>query len=161
MAYSAPGSKAYGDLVDSSDWNELVSNDLHFAAPPLAETVYIPTADATTTSTTFVDVDAVNASIGFTSQRGGRVYGMASFSGRNTHPGQAIFTLALDAVIAGHGYWGLALAQANDFGTTTIFGQWNSIGAGPHTLRLQFKTTDAAYLTKIIAYHAITLRVWE
>lgn len=161
MGYNAPSTKAYGDLVDSGDWNELVNNQLHFAATTLAEKVHIPASVVSITSTSFVDADATNLTLSITTERGNRVYAMAAFACGPASAANAFYDLALDGVRAGDATNGLALVDANHRGYLTIFGEWSSIAAGAHTMRIQVKTSSGAVAAEIQQYAPVKMAVWE
>ncbi|QPC82120.1 hypothetical protein G4Y79_20920 [Phototrophicus methaneseepsis] len=160
MAYSAPSVRVYGELINPAAWNQLVNNQLHFASPPLARTVFLNTTNIDTNSTAFVDASTTNLSLSLNTERGNRVYAEAAFVGLTTAVAPVHFDLALDGTRASPWPNGLAQVDGSTDGHLTIFGVWTGVPVGAHVVRLQFKTSDISANARI-TLGPVSMKAWE
>jgi hypothetical protein len=127
----------------------------------IAALTYTPASAYGTTSTSFVDVDATNLALAFTSN-GGTLLIQLSFTGNPGIGGVFYSEATIDGTaISGNSTNGLAalyMAAAQPTMPMSISFPKTGIGAGAHTLKLQWRTTQG---TANIGTNPITMVVHE
>lgn len=138
MAYTTPRTWIPGELVTASMLQEQISDNMSaLKAPPTAQATLNLGADITTTSTSFVDVDATNLSLTITTT-GGDV--LITFQGVfvKTLTGQ----VHLDVTMDGTALAGDSGMTGHSIGATIVemgFTWWaRSVAAGSHTFKLRW-----------------------
>lgn len=157
MAYSAPSTRSTGYTVTAANWNELVNNQLYFAARQLVELTYKLSGDVTGTGTSFIDVDATNLNLSFTNQTS-QIVCMATFRSAGGG-GAAYFDLILDSVTrAGDATYGLNGSPGTGE-SVTLLGVWKGVSAATHSIKLQYKTSGST--NGVEADHIVQMLAWE
>ena len=144
MAWVAPVTRSTGTLITASIWNaDIVANTLALKDPPTDSSIINEAADYTTTSTSFVDVDATDLALSVTST-GGAI--MVHFHGsvRNATINGAVFFDFTTNAVRDAGDDGLALHVTENGGvvvTTPSFTRLvEGLAAGTHNFALQWRT---------------------
>lgn len=163
MAWTSPTTRVTGELITASIWNTDLTNNLNWLfARPLASQVYNNTGVLTTSSTSFVDADATNLIVTFTTAAA-RIKAVATFLGHKATGGDGFFDLILDSVTrAGHSTGGLAkITNETTSGLpVTIVGEWSGLSAASHTVKIQFRSSDAnscRILTGVVRLQAVEI----
>lgn len=143
MAWSVPKTWATGELVTANLLNTHLRDQLDaLKTPPTAVYTLNESANYTTTSTSFVDVDAVNLALTITTS-GGDV--LVTFCGTFSH-GTAGNKLLLDVDVDGvalFGDEGLLDQGFDAIGRRNVvsFAVWRQgLAAGTHTFKLRWRT---------------------
>lgn len=157
MAYTAPTSRSTGYTVTATDYNLFVTNQLHFATRPLVELTYKLASDVTSTSTSFIDVDATNLNISFTNATS-QIVCMATFRSAGGG-GVAYYDFILDSVTrAGDATYGLGFSGGSA-DPVTIIGKWSGVSVATHSIKLQYKTSGTT--NGVEADHVVQMLAWE
>jgi hypothetical protein len=149
MAYTTPKTWVTGELVTATEMNTYMrDNQTALKSPPSDQYIIDESADYTTTSTSFVDIDATNFALTITTT-GGDIE--VSFLGTliSSAVSRAYFTLAVDGTaiseggtdgIAGSAY--STISSRVNYGAIASF-HWTikGLSAGSHTVKMQWKTT--------------------
>jgi hypothetical protein len=108
-------------------------------------------ANLTTSSTTFVDMDAVNLAITLANTLSGKILFGANIPNSNS---LGAFNTSFDVVIDGTSYTAAGgfswAAPTTSVGQGVLFGLANGLSVASHTLKLQWKAaggTSTAYIT--------------
>jgi hypothetical protein len=131
-----PATWTVGQLVTATNLNEQLRDNLEFLkTPPTSLYNLNQASDYTTTSTSFVDVDATNLSLTIVTA-GGDV--LITFMGFGGSSGRIYLDVAIDGVrMAGDDGF---LASANGVSTpVTLVALKQGLSAGSHTFKLQWK----------------------
>jgi hypothetical protein len=144
MAWTTPKTWSVGELVTASDMNTHLRDNLNaLKTPPSAHYVLDQASEYTTTSTSFVDVDATNLSSTITTN-GGDV--MVIFSGvfnHNTNGAIIFLNLSVDgANVQPEDGIVSATLQAANRSNIVLFYMVTGLPAGSHTFRLRWKTSS-------------------
>ena len=145
MAWIAPTTRATGILITASIWNtDIVDNLVALKAPPSANYVLNEGSDYTTTSTTFVDIDATNLALAITTTggdvmvgfHGGVSVGTAEFVYFDIHESVGAARIGGDDGL-------LSLLSGNSNGipndSVGFVRLITGLSAAAHTLKLQWK----------------------
>jgi hypothetical protein len=142
MAYTDPKTWSESEALTHTDFNTYIrDNQTALKSPPSDSYVCNEAADYTTTSTSFVDVDATNLSLQITTT-GGDVMAHFYLSASNTNIGNfTFFDIDLDGTrIAGDD--GMICARAGSVNGRNAISATHlvtSLAAGTHTFKLQWK----------------------
>ena len=145
MAWTTPKTWAVDELVTASMLNTHLRDNLNaLKAPPTASVEVDDSADYTTTSTTFTDVDA-ELELTITSAGGDLMVGFVGTIYHNTAAAYVYFNLALDDVDQA-GDDGMFFAQPNKGnthgdGAISFVYLLRSVSAGEHTITLRWKVS--------------------
>ena len=136
MAWTTPKTWAVDELVTASDLNTHIRDNLNaLKVPPTDHYELNEGSDYTTSSTSFVDVDATNLALTITTT-GGDV--LVHFHGYTVN--QGYFDLAVDGSRAGGDDGCIRFTTGPVSFTRLITG----LAAGEHVFKLQWKTVGAA-----------------
>jgi len=140
MAWTTPKTWQVDELVTAASMNTQIRDNLNaLKVPPSAHYECDETSDYTTTSTTFVDVDAANLSLSITTY-GGDV--MVHFHG-TISASPALFDVAVDGVRAGSDD-GIVRSQDGSYQNVIAFTRLIAgLSAGAHTFTLQWRTAGS------------------
>jgi hypothetical protein len=146
MTWTSPKTWATGDLLTAADMNTyLRDNTAALKAPPTKSYLLNESANYTTTSTSFVDVDATADKLSFTlDSKGGDI--MIHFYAYIVGTGLVYFDVTLDGNRVG-GDDGLILGYQG-YGPITFTFLKTGVSSGSHTYKLQWKVntgTGALY----------------
>lgn len=146
MAWTTPTTVNAGDKLTSTLWNnEVVGNLNYLLSPNKAVVIHNNGSDYTTTSTTFVDVDATNLSLTITTH-GGPVLVVAVCKAMNGNGfGAGGLDITMDGTRIGANTT-LGLADVGNVYMSYSLVALVSPSAGSHTFRLQFRA-DAGTTT--------------
>jgi hypothetical protein len=139
MAWTTPKTWNTGDLVTATDLNTHLRDNLDaLKGPPTGSYVLNQGSDYTTTSTSFVDLDATNLSLTITTT-GGDV--LVVFAGTGlTAGGNAVYLdITLDGTRVG-GNDGIVDIYNGYFPIPLVY-LLRSVSAGSHTIKLQWKVS--------------------
>jgi hypothetical protein len=132
-----------GEIVDAEDMNVIGADLTLLRTPPSASVDLNESADYTTTSTAFVDINATKLSHTITTS-GGDVLVTFAGSALNSHVAGAnvLFDVTVDSVRAG-GDDGIFMATGfANLAANISFAYWiKGLAAGSHTFRLQWKVS--------------------
>jgi len=141
MAYTASTTRVTGELITASIWNtDIVDNIDALKTPPQARYVLNEGADITSSTITFVDVDAANLSLTITTT-GGNV--KVRFVGNiKSSTGKCYLDVDVDSsrYAGDDGILGMKATGSGDPGDPISFEiTVTGLAAGPHTFKLQWK----------------------
>lgn len=145
MAWTSTKTFSSGDILTAADMNTYLSGNTDaLKNPPSANYELDEGSDYTTTSTTFVDVDATNLSLTITTT-GGDV--MIGFHG-TVYNNAGVWTyidVTMDGVRIGgdDGIAGLRTAS-QDYPHMSFVRLKTGVSAGAHTFKLQWKTSSGS-----------------
>jgi len=146
MAWTAPTTRATGDLITASIYNgDLVDNLLALKDPPYAEYVLDEGADYTTTSSTFVDIDNTNLSLDLTITGDTVLVGfIGSFRGNNL----VFIDVSVDSsrVAGDDGIFGQGTFNTLPGLPANFVLPVTGLTPGLRNFKLQWKTNGTAYL---------------
>jgi hypothetical protein len=137
--WHTPATWTVGQLVTATNLNEQLRDNLEFLkTPPTSLYNLNQGSDYTTTSTSFVDVDATNLSLTINTA-GGDV--LIVFLGFGAGSARLYFDIAIDGVrMAGDD--GFFSAVQNSNGPLTLVALKQGLSAGSHTFKLQWKVNS-------------------
>ena len=147
--WTAPKTWATGELVSASNLNEQVRDNLLVLKDPPSDNYEVDEgSDYTTTSTSFVDVDATNLALTITTQ-GGDV--MVHFHGGMVRAAASGVYISFDVDLDGARIGGddgiTGVTQYDDYHNVTFTRLITGLAAGEHTFKLQWKVhTSTGYL---------------
>lgn len=130
-----------GYLYTAADYNALVKGNLEqLKTRPVARTGSHPVGQSimSTSSTTWVDITGMNATITTSGSSRIAIWGQIYFSGIST--AQVVFTAALDGTNQGDGTLGLGraiTANTADYEMANIMCLTNTVSDAAHTVKLQ------------------------
>lgn len=143
MAYTQPTTRNTGDSITASIWNtDLVDNVIALKNPPSASYVANEAANWTTTSTSFVDVDATDLSLSITTTGGDVMIGFhGNVSGANI---SVYLDVAMDGTRLGtdDGFIGVFVTTTVTNGTVGFVRLVTGVSAGAHTFKLQWRVSS-------------------
>lgn len=150
MAWTAPTTRTTGTLITASIWNtDIVDNLDALKDPPTDLYNFDEASDYTTSSTSFADVDSTNLAMSITTT-GGDILVTATLSAAHSDgAGFIYFDIDLDGTRQGldDGIVFFELSAASGIAGATIpvtISYWiQSVSAGAHTVKLQWKTSGA------------------
>jgi hypothetical protein len=135
-------------MASASEYNTQIRDNFNFLLSGFAMDylVYEPTADYTTTSSTFGDVDATNLILTMT-VKGGRALVWASFDLKadNTASSSAEATILCDTATYpdDSSTNGLVRVAQNVGMWASIIGYWSGLTDASHTFKLQFRNVTS------------------
>ncbi|XWX02918.1 hypothetical protein VZO05_10425 [Aggregatilineales bacterium SYSU G02658] len=160
MPWHSPITWLVNQLVTDTDLNEQVRDNLSYLkqrvdAPASAQYTLNETADYTTASTTFVDVDATRLAFTLNTSGSAVLIGFyGTFSAASSADTLCYLDVALDGVRVG-GDDGLALiARKNGSGTSLQHGTLSftalvpTLSAGEHTFKLQWRVSGGTMILR-------------
>jgi hypothetical protein len=144
MAYTTPKTWVTGELVTATEMNTYMrDNQNALKSPPTDSYVLNEGSDYTTTSTSFVDVDATNLALTITTT-GGDVF--VHFHGSvNSNTYRIYFELDVDGSphAGDDGITHSFNSGGNDRMTITFTRLITGLSAGSHTIKLQWKSSSS------------------
>jgi hypothetical protein len=137
--WHTPASWSVGQLVTATNLNEQLRDNLEFLkTPPTALYNVNQGSDYTTTSTSFVDVDATNLSLTITTAGGDVLIAFMGFTGGTS---RAYYDVAIDGVrLAGDD--GLIANVLANFTPVSFVALKQGLAPGSHTFKLQWKVNS-------------------
>ncbi|MFA6270904.1 MAG: hypothetical protein WC657_06900 [Candidatus Paceibacterota bacterium] len=149
MAWITPSTRSTNELITAIDWNaDVVANLIALKTPPTD--VYNPAGGYSTTSTSYVDVDATNYNLTITTT-GGDILIIFSGSGAMTASSNVGYvTVALDGTDLHTA--GIAWTSAATYGDLSFTLLLEGIAAGSHSVKLRYKVS-ASTLTLLSGGH--------
>jgi hypothetical protein len=141
MPWTTPQTWTPGQVVAASDLNSNIrDNALYlFAGRPLGYIQRTGSADYSTSSTSFVDVDAANLILNLTVSSG-RVLLLATGTLVNPVNSGIAFDFILDSTTRAGGANGVLLSESNNNAQIfTALGLFTGLAAGAHTFKLQYR----------------------
>jgi hypothetical protein len=139
MVWITPKTWSTGEALTASDLNTHLRDNLNaLKAPPTAHYELNESADYTTTSTTFVNVDGTKLSLSLTTTGGDVLVCFAGFI-QSTGSHAVYLDLLLDAARVG-GNDGI-VGIYNGFVTLPLVYLLTGVSAGAHTIKLQWKVS--------------------
>ena len=160
MAWTTPTTVSAGDKLTSTMWNNQVAGNLSYLlSPNKGMIIRNNNGDYSTTSTSWVDVDATNLSITITTY-GGPVLVLAAMLTGQTSGDTGGIDVTMDGTRIGEASTlGLVNATSTYVPICTIV----TPAAGSHTFKLQYRTTNASYATIIRSntYEVVTFAAIE
>jgi len=142
MPWTIPATFSPGQVVAASDLNsQLRDNELYLlAGRPMGYVMRQGVADYTTTSTTFVDVDATNLILTL-ALNGSRVLVVATGTMEAAVAQDMYFDWIVDSTTRAGGSNGVSQSNNNNQRQTfTALGFFSGLSAGVHTFKLQYRT---------------------
>ncbi len=151
MAWTNPKTWMAGEVVGANDLNEQLRDNMSYLhSRPHQRIVRTATADYTTTSTTFVDIDSTNLSITLTVSSGTVMVGFSAITRINTNSGTwPAFDFTIDGVrftTAPYGlihFYSASLLDAPVNYTVLV----TDLTVGAHIFRPQWRNIVAGTLT--------------
>lgn len=139
MAWVTPSNQSVGYEVGATDWNQdVVANTKALKTPPSSMYTADESSDYTTSSTSFVDVDATNFALTITTT-GGAV--LVVFQGSvNNSGGSTYLDVAVDTV-RDAGDDGIVRISGSNVGGDGFVWRVEGLAAGSHTFTLQWKVS--------------------
>jgi hypothetical protein len=145
--WTTPKTWVEGYLVDEDDLNEQLRDNLDaLKEPPTDSYVCDEASDYTTTSTSFVDVDATNLSLTITTTGGDVMVGFFGTVEHSAASSNAIrFDVDLDGSVIGGdaGLAGMNFSVSDQRLTVSFVYLVTGLSAGTHTFKLQWETASA------------------
>lgn len=141
MAWTDLTNVTTGQLIDATLFNNILDNQRYLLERAAASQIYVAGSNYTTTSTSFVDVDATNLKITI-APASDRLLVLATarfyVKGNLT-----CLDLAANSVRAGDTNWGLAATSSTEAQTITVAGYWSGLTPGNnYDVTLQWKTSS-------------------
>jgi len=142
MAWTAPTTRATGNLITASIWNTDIVDNLDALKAPPTDTAEV-TSGYTTTSTSFVNVDGTNLSLSITTTGGDL---LVHFHGAGDNLTTATFTY-FDFTVNGtrqgsaDGITYFGRDATNDQYPVSFSRLVTGLAAGTYTINLQWRTT--------------------
>jgi len=143
MAWTTPTTVNAGDKLTSTLWNNQVAGNLNYLKATVASKVHTAGADITSTSTSFVDVDATNIANSITTVGDDGIlliYMHFSAYGAGVTP---IFRIDVD----GTAYPVTGQLDGGSNIERPLFLIVSGLAAGEHTVKLQWKASAAGTIT--------------
>lgn len=163
MAWTSPRTWANGTVPGASDLNTEIRDNMTYllGSRPIGQTIYVAGADYTTSSTTFVDVDAANVVLTITPQSS-RIWVAANCTVVPSGAGSDMeLDLIVGAVRVGHATHGL-LRTNGTTGYPFILGKITGLTPGAlQTIKLQWRSLGAWTSTIKANAWPIVLNAWE
>lgn len=162
MAWTAPITWAAAQLVSATDLNTHIRDNENFLYTrfPVQQALVTNAGNYTTTSTSFVDVDATNLILTITPATGTVVI-MAFLTASLAVTGTVYFDLILDSTTrysaSASGSAFLNIGGSNQ-APVTIFGRFSGLSNTAHTFKLQWKVSAS---TGTIYGSAAAMIGWE
>lgn len=142
MAWTDLTNVTTGQLIDATLFNNILDNQRYLLERAAASQIYVAGSNYTTTSTSFVDVDATNLKLAITpaSERL-LVFASARLS---VSANRAFLDLAANSVRAGDTSWGLGGTESAAITQMlTIVGYWSGLTPGNnYDVTLQWRVTS-------------------
>lgn len=151
MAWIAPTTRTTGELITASIWNTDITDNLDALKDPPSENYEAnEAADYSTSSTTFVNVDATNLALTITTTGGDVLVG---FHGalQITSTYILYFDLDVDGSREGGDDGITCIEQAIDAKNVAFVRLITGLSAGSHTIKLQWKTSNGGAVAKLWA----------
>jgi hypothetical protein len=141
MSWVTPSPVTTGDLITAADWNQdVVDNTLALKDPPTDSYVGNDSADWTTTSTSFVDIDATDLGLAITTTGGDVMIGFhGNISGSTTLRAYLDVTMDGTAIAGDDGIIAVNPGTAVASGAVSFVRLVTSVAAGAHTFVLRWK----------------------
>lgn len=148
MAWNTPITWATNQLVTATDLNGQVRDNLNYLFNRPYAQYKRTSGNYTTTSTSFVDVDATNLNLSLTTKSGVVLFFFQGVSQTDTNGAWAIFDVLVDGVAFGGGWLGYGMQAASyrslagENYDVTFIGMVAGLSAGSHTFKLRWKVTS-------------------
>lgn len=172
MAWTTPATFIANQIVGASDLNTQLRDNLNylFASRPTGITNYQNGSNYTTTSTSFVDVDATNVKLTLTLS-GSRLFIVSRFVANYTNVANnginfAFYSVGLNANGSTTNWQGNS-AASNIEGQVNMVDIFTGLAAGSQTIRLRWAVSNGAGTGSIIFFsgtnlhYTVVMVAWE
>jgi hypothetical protein len=152
MGWTSPSTRVTGELITAAIWNSDITDNLSYLNIRPSDTSLINEAsDYTTTSTSFVDIDATDMAVTITTNGGDVlvVFNADLNIGTGGITLWAYFDITIDGTRQGNDD-GLRVYSCNDgtdIGMVSIVYLATGLSAGSHTFKVQWKKKGTGTLT--------------
>lgn len=141
MAWTEPTTRAVREKITAAIWNADIVDNLNFLQVPNSTVEYKAAPNATTTSASFVDLDATNLSWSVTTSGGNMslMFIFRAYSSSGADVGDYDFTIDGTSATGSVGF----LVTGNNE-AAMIAAYKTGLAAGAHTVRIQARRTGGA-----------------
>jgi len=157
MAWTTPRTWVTGELITATLMNAHIRDNLSaLKDPPTDEAVRTGVADYTTTSTSFVDVDATNLALTITTAGGDVMVGMTGTLTNTDATYMTFFDVDVDGTREG-GVNGITHGHGTSPKPVGFVWMVRGLSAGTHTFKLQWRVNGG---TGYLYAHDSTIQFW-